>query len=396
MFGLAGGVWPCNRQLSARPDNTAEMAELRRIIREAAAAQAQAEQARAAEAAAHAQRMQQLEQQLRQVSGTNLAQQQMAAIQRDQQAAQQAFAQREAVHAAAHAAAVQQQLWQLNRHDELVRAHEQQLAVCHAQLGKAQAAVLAMDALLAALQRPPSRGWPVTPDEKAAALAAMPFLQETKFHIAISGESGRGKSTLINAVLRKVGKEGSAETGALGEVTHVAASYDLSGNVSVVDLPGCGTMTYPAAEYVRTFHLRLFDAVVLVTAGRLSENDVNLCRCLQESGIPVVVVRNKMDQDLVSVLEKLRQKLCLPSLEAIPVDKVHATCEELREKVLVSYAQLEGVDPADVFLVSAEAMDPQKTQRMGYPVQGVVLDESRFLAEIMQKTLARRTATAPA
>ena len=95
-------------------------------------------------------------------------------------------------------------------------------------------------------------------------------------------------------------------------------------------------------------------------------------------------------------MEKLRQKLCLPSLEAIPIDNVHDAINQLREKVLVTYAQLEGIDPSDVFLVSAEAMDPQKTQRMGYPVQGVVLDESRFLAEIMQKTLARRTATAPA
>lgn len=376
------------------------MDALDRKQKEAAAAQQQAEETRAADAAAHARRMLELEQLLRNVAGsTAAAQQQTAALLQLQQTAQQDFAAREAALAAQHAEGLQglaREVQQLR--DALAasgREHERRLAVYQGQLVEAHAAVQELEPLAVALQQPPSRGWAVPHDEQAAALAAMPYLREDTFNIVVCGESGRGKSTLINALLRAVGKDGTAETGGLGEVTREATRYAITSTLAVVDVPGCGTVAVPTSEYITRFHLRLFDAVVLVTAGRLSANDVLLYRCLQAGGISRLVVRNKMDLDVGSELEKLRRRVGARSLDTLPIDDVQATCRQVRAQVLASYAQLEGVDAADVFLVSAEAMDPERTPRMGYPVAGMLLDEARFLAEVMKKTLAGRAAGAP-
>ncbi|MBF2708698.1 GTPase [Flavobacterium soyangense] len=116
--------------------------------------------------------------------------------------------------------------------------------------------------------------------------------QNAVVKIAISGQSGSGKSSLINAILgRKVAEVGITET-----TTHIK-SY-ISGGIHFSDLPGCGTVKFPVNSYIDNCKLNDFDAVIIVTANRFYENDIWLIEEMVSIGRPVYVVRTKMDTSI--------------------------------------------------------------------------------------------------
>lgn len=153
--------------------------------------------------------------------------------------------------------------------------------------------------------------------------------ENSKVKVGIVGESGTGKSSLINAIFG----EYVAEVGDV-EKTDKAYFYERDG-LTFVDLPGCGTESFPADTYVERFELlKDFDAFLLVARERVMENDVALYRALRAAGKPVFVIRNKFDSALAgeakrpaasrrteqqvrdSVVADLRQKYGDPSLRA--------------------------------------------------------------------------------
>lgn len=116
--------------------------------------------------------------------------------------------------------------------------------------------------------------------------------QNAIIDIAISGQSGSGKSSLINAIVgRKVAEVGITET------TTQIKSYK-SGGINFFDLPGCGTEQFPVNVYIDNCKLNSFDAVIIVTANRFYENDIWLIKEMVRIGRPVYVVRTKMDDTI--------------------------------------------------------------------------------------------------
>lgn len=115
-------------------------------------------------------------------------------------------------------------------------------------------------------------------------------------NVAITGEAGTGKSSLMNALL---GTE-QAKTGVV-ECTMTPRRYDiqadgaLAGKVHFWDLPVVGTMNFPADRYIREMGMRYFDVVVLITFNRIMESNVQVVRELDKHRVPVLVVVNKMD-----------------------------------------------------------------------------------------------------
>ena len=95
----------------------------------------------------------------------------------------------------------------------------------------------------------------------------------------ITGPSGSGKSSLINAIFgEKIAAVGVVETTSREqEFTHEGKGLIL------VDLPGIGT-------------LLTYDSFLLVTTERFTENDVFLYRELTSRGKPCFVLRNKFDR----------------------------------------------------------------------------------------------------
>ena len=96
--------------------------------------------------------------------------------------------------------------------------------------------------------------------------------EQATVRLGVIGESGSGKSSLINAL---VGRE-VAPVGALVETTQRAQEVPVDG-LTLVDLPGCGTPTWPKETYLRRLNLlESYDGFLLVTASRVKECDALL------------------------------------------------------------------------------------------------------------------------
>ncbi|TPX44742.1 hypothetical protein SeLEV6574_g04305 [Synchytrium endobioticum] len=96
------------------------------------------------------------------------------------------------------------------------------------------------------------------------------------FNFGIVGNSGTGKSSLINALTQArqgdptYAKEGETET------TQEITSYKLTNHAVVWDLPGVGTAKTPPETYVTKNKLYAFDVIVVCTADRFTEGELRV------------------------------------------------------------------------------------------------------------------------
>ncbi|KAH3888989.1 hypothetical protein DPMN_013035 [Dreissena polymorpha] len=99
--------------------------------------------------------------------------------------------------------------------------------------------------------------------------------RKMEINIAITGESGSGKSSFINALRNmKAGDEGAAEIGATETTTEPKAySFKDSENVKIWDLPGVGTPKFPKETYLEKIDIESYDFIMLVSCSRYKEND---------------------------------------------------------------------------------------------------------------------------
>jgi len=120
--------------------------------------------------------------------------------------------------------------------------------------------------------------------------AQVDLWENTEVKIAVTGQSGSGKSSLINAIAgSKIAPVGFVETMEPKE-------YKTENGIILVDLPGCGTANFPFESYVDDMKLSEFDAIVLVTANRFYEADIKLFNYVtNELKKPIFLVRTKMD-----------------------------------------------------------------------------------------------------
>ncbi|KAK2852516.1 hypothetical protein Q7C36_007717 [Tachysurus vachellii] len=157
------------------------------------------------------------------------------------------------------------------------------------------------------------------------------FAQQDRveLNIAITGESGSGKSTFINA-FRGLGDEdeGSAETGVV-ETTTVPTAYPHPRfpNVKLWDLPGIGTPRFKADEYLKQVQFKRYDFFIIIASDRFRECHANLAAEIQNMKKKFYFVRGKIDSNIEAekrkktfdekeTLEKIREN-CIKGLEEI-------------------------------------------------------------------------------
>ena len=136
----------------------------------------------------------------------------------------------------------------------------------------------------------------------------------TPLNIAITGETGSGKSTFINRVRGiKVRDARYAPTG-VKECTKVPTPYTHPNypNVTLWDLPGVGTTNFPADQYLELVGFEKFDFFIIISETRFRENDVKLAREIQRMKKNFYFVRSKIDNDLRA--EKLSESELRPRL----------------------------------------------------------------------------------
>ncbi|XP_037673776.1 immunity-related GTPase family M protein-like [Choloepus didactylus] len=122
----------------------------------------------------------------------------------------------------------------------------------------------------------------------------------TPVNIAVTGDSGNGMSSFINA-LRGIGheEEASAPTGVV-RTTLTRASYSSSHfpNVLLWDLPGTGATTQSLENYQQEMQFSLYDLFIVITSEEFSMNHIRLAKAIECMGKKFYVVWTKLDRDL--------------------------------------------------------------------------------------------------
>ncbi|XP_032741928.1 interferon-inducible GTPase 1-like [Rattus rattus] len=129
---------------------------------------------------------------------------------------------------------------------------------------------------------------------------ALREIDGTPLNVAVTGESGSGKSSFINA-LRGIGHEekGAAEIGVV-ETTMWRHKYQHPSmpNVVIWDLPGIGTTNFPPKTYLEKMKFYEYDFFIIISATRFKKNDIDLAKAINMMNKDFYFVRTKVDSDL--------------------------------------------------------------------------------------------------
>ncbi|KAL7380793.1 hypothetical protein ABVT39_024187 [Epinephelus coioides] len=162
-------------------------------------------------------------------------------------------------------------------------------------------------------------------------------------NIAVTGETGSGKSTFINA-FRGIDNrdERAAPTGPV-ETTLEVSPYPHPNypNVTLWDLPGIGTTNFPADNYLKLVGFERFDFFIIISDTRFRESDVKLAQEIQRMKKKFYFVRSKIDSDLrngeISQGSRFNAEM---------------TLQQIRHNCIQGL-QRQGVESPQVFLVSS-------------------------------------------
>lgn len=125
-------------------------------------------------------------------------------------------------------------------------------------------------------------------------------INNVELNIAVTGETGSGKSTYVNAFRgMKNNEEGAALTGVV-ETTMEAKAYPHPKypNMKVWDLPGIGTANFKPEEYLQKVEFDRFDFFIIVSSERFRANDITLAKEIQKMKKRFYFVRSKIDNDM--------------------------------------------------------------------------------------------------
>ncbi|KAK2489505.1 hypothetical protein MC885_003076 [Smutsia gigantea] len=175
---------------------------------------------------------------------------------------------------------------------------------------------------------------------------ALRNIESAPLSIAVTGETGSGKSSFINA-LRGVGHEekGAADTGA-SETTKQRTPYTHQKflNVTIWDLPGIGSTRFKPQKYLKKMKFNEYDFFIIISATRFKLNDKQLAEAIGKMGKNFYFVRSKVDNDLHN---EERMKPNQFDKERI-LKNIRNDCRENLEGAKVSHPQVFLVSNADV------------------------------------------------
>ncbi|RXN10216.1 interferon-inducible GTPase 5-like protein [Labeo rohita] len=125
-------------------------------------------------------------------------------------------------------------------------------------------------------------------------------LDNVTLHIAVTGSTGAGKSTFINAIRGlKPDDVGAAPTGVTETtVTSTVYPHPTMPNVKLWDLPGTGSPKFKAKNYLKEVKLDTFDFFIIISSERFKENDIVLAKAIKEKKKLFYFLRSKIDNDI--------------------------------------------------------------------------------------------------
>ncbi|XP_036444762.1 interferon-inducible GTPase 5-like [Colossoma macropomum] len=121
-------------------------------------------------------------------------------------------------------------------------------------------------------------------------------------NVAVTGESGTGKSTFINAFRNlNVKDEGAAKAGVTETTTEPTPyTHPTMPNVVFWDLPGIGSPNFKAKTYIKEMKFDKYDFFLIISSSRFKENDLMLAKKIKKRKKQFYFIRSKIDVDIAS------------------------------------------------------------------------------------------------
>ncbi|KAK0194844.1 interferon-inducible GTPase-domain-containing protein [Armillaria mellea] len=219
------------------------------------------------------------------------------------------------------------------------------------------------------------------------------FYREGKFHLAIAGISGTGKSSLINA-FRGIwdGEEGAAMTDIVESTADVTPYPDPNPANPFIwfDVPGSGTLACSDWTYFNDQGLYIFDAIIVLFNDRFTATDIAILKNCERYNIPTYIVRSKSDIHIENIIKKKRRAAGAKANPAKILDEARTeyltrTRESVRENLMKNDPPIQSQKMYAVsrdtltMVVKAEPLEDE-----------LVLDEFDLLHDILQDAYSRR------
>ncbi|MCS6814519.1 MAG: GTP-binding protein [Cyanobacteria bacterium] len=161
--------------------------------------------------------------------------------------------------------------------------------------------------------------------------AMLDKLNQAVVHIAVFGMVGRGKSSVLNALIGQevfavgpthgVTRDVSSTSWSLRQETVAGSDRPLvrfalrgtdQSRVELIDTPGIDEVAGEERERLATEVARQADLILFVVAGDITQVEYNALRHLREASKPMVLVFNKIDQypdaDRMAIYHKIRDE----------------------------------------------------------------------------------------
>ncbi|XP_076793093.1 T-cell-specific guanine nucleotide triphosphate-binding protein 2-like [Arvicanthis niloticus] len=175
---------------------------------------------------------------------------------------------------------------------------------------------------------------------------ALRNIDKAPLNIAVTGETGTGKSSFINALRGAREEEGSAAPTGVVETTMTRTPYPHPKlpNVTIWDLPGIGSTNFPPQNYLTEMKFGEYDFFIIISSTRFKELDAHLAKAIAMMNTKFYFVRTKIDQD---VSGEQRSKPKSFNRDSV-LKKIRDDCSKKLQKVLSSQPPLFLVSNFDV------------------------------------------------
>ncbi|KAK0462469.1 interferon-inducible GTPase-domain-containing protein [Desarmillaria tabescens] len=222
------------------------------------------------------------------------------------------------------------------------------------------------------------------------------FYKEGKIHLAITGSSGSGKSSLVNAVRGLWDDDEGAASTDVVETTSVVTPYpdpDPANPFIWFDVPGAGTLACPDWTYFNDQGLYIFDAIIILFNDCFTATDLAVLQNCARYMIPAYIVRTKSDVHVANLVSKKQRNA------GRKADLSKITMEARKEYVATSQKtvnlNLAKNDPPlplqKVYAVSRDTLTHIVRRESEDLEDCIVLDEHELLRDVLQDAYWRRS-----
>jgi len=139
--------------------------------------------------------------------------------------------------------------------------------------------------------------------------------KENPIKIALFGQPGAGKSSIIN----KIVGENIADSGVTTDKTTEAQIIKWSDDMILVDLPGYGTSKFPPNNFFDKFNIYDYDLYLCVFSGKFHKADTDFFQEIRKKGKTALLVRNQADMlwQAGKTDEELREEIKLDAQKQV-------------------------------------------------------------------------------